>query len=199
MPIDWQFGAGPGARLGVGLKIVGAALGGAAATAMVVVGCSSVTGGSARVDPQAAPVYRASVSASIEASSLTSVARESERQASLTTKAVHTVCEDLSTSSVDAVDAANAYIDAINNNASDVAAKAGPAVDALNRSADLVSAGMSDALSPDLRGALTEWVDAVRAVAAAISGNAGPEDFNATSSRSNAARENALDRCDAAY
>lgn len=186
---------GRGARL----KLAGSGLGGAAAIAMVVVGCTSVTGGTAQVDSEAAPDYRASVSASVEASSASSAARESERQASLTTRAVHTVCEDLSTSSVDAVDAVNVYIEAVNNNAPDVDAKAGPAVDALNRSADLVSSGISDALSPDLSGALTEWVEAVRAVAAAISGNAAPDVFNAASERSNTARTNALDRCDAAY
>jgi hypothetical protein len=189
--MSWQFGATR--------KVAGVALGGTAVIAMVVVGCSSVTGGTAQVDPSAAPEYRASVSASIEASSLTSAARESERQATLTQRAIHTVCEDLSTSSVDAIDAVNAYIQAANDNSPDMAAKAGPAVDALNRSADLVTSGISDTLPADLRGALTEWVDAVRAVSAAISGNAPPDVFNAASDRSNAARTAALDRCDAAY
>ncbi|MGV0744517.1 hypothetical protein [Mycolicibacterium sp. XJ870] len=195
MPIGSQLGARAGARL----RIAASALGGVAAIAIVVVGCSSVTGGTAQVDPEAAPVYRASVSASIEESSVSSAARESERQASLTTRAVHTVCEDLSTSAVDAVDAVNVYVEAVNNDSADVQVKAGPAVAALNRSADLVSSGMSDALSPDLRGALTEWVDSARAVAGAISGNAPPDEFNAASNRSNTARTNALDRCDAAY
>ncbi|MBU8812312.1 hypothetical protein [Mycolicibacterium goodii] len=189
--MSWQFGATH--------RVAGVALGGSAVIAMVVVGCSTVTGGTAQVDPAEAPVYRASVSASIEASSLTSAARESERQATLTQRAIHTVCEDLSTSSVDAIDAVNAYIEAANNNSPDMAAKAGPAVDALNRSADLVTAGVNDTLPADLRGALTEWVDAVRAVSSAISGNASPDVFNAASDRSNAARTAALDRCDAAY
>lgn len=166
---------------------------------MVVVGCTSVTGGTAQVDREAAPVYRASISASIDVSMSSSVARESERQASLTTKAVHTVCEDLSTSAVDAVDAVNVYIEAVNNNTGDAKAKAGPAIDALNRSAELVSAGLSDALTPDLRGALTEWVDSVKALAATMSADSGPDAFNSASNRSNTARENALDRCDAAY
>lgn len=165
---------------------------------MVVVGCSSVTGGTAEVDPTAAPVYRASVSASIAESSASSVTRESERQASLTTRAVHTVCDDLSTSAVDAVNAVNGYVEAVNKGG-DTSAKATPAIDGLNRSADLVSSGLSDALSPDLRAALTEWVDSARALVAAISGHAGPDEFNAASSRSNTARENALNRCDAAY
>lgn len=70
-------------------------------------------------------MYRASVKASIEESSLSSVTRESERQASLTTRAVHTVCEDLSTSAVDAVNAVNGYVEAVNNGG-DTAAKAAP-------------------------------------------------------------------------
>ena len=162
---------------------------------MVVVGCTSITGGTAEVDSAAAPEYRASVTASIEESSLSSVARESERQASLTTRAVHTVCEDLSTSVVDAV---NGYVEAVNSGG-DTAAKAGPAIDGLNRSADLVGSGLSDALSPDLRAALTEWIDSARALVTAISGHVGADQFNAASERSNAARENALTRCDKAY
>lgn len=166
--------------------------------AMVVVGCTSVTGGTAQGDPSAAPVYRASVKASIEESSLSSVTRESERQASLTTRAVHTVCEDLSTSAVDAVNAVNGYVEAVNNGG-DTVAKAGPAIDGLNRSADLVSSGLSDALSPDLHAALTEWIDSARVLVAAISGHVGPDQFNSASQRSNTARENALTRCDKAY
>nr|WP_234792597.1 hypothetical protein [Mycolicibacterium fortuitum] len=190
MPVDRRFGAKA--------KIAAGSLGAAAVIAMVVVGCTSVTGGTAQVDSAAAPEYRASVKASIEESSLSSVARESERQASLTTRAVHTVCEDLSTSTVDAVSAVNGYVEAVNSGG-DVQAKAGPAIDGLNRSADLVSSGLSDALSPDLHAALTEWIDSARALVAAISGNAGPGEFNAASQRSNSARENALNRCDKAY
>ena len=165
---------------------------------MVVVGCTSITGGTAEVDSAAAPEYRASVTASIEESSLSSVTRESERQASLTTRAVHTVCEDLSTSVVDAGNAGNGYVEAVNNGG-DIAAKAGPAIDGLNRSADLVGSGLSDALSPDLRAALTEWIDSARALVTAISGHVSADQFNAASERSNAARENALTRCDKAY
>ncbi len=91
-----------------------------------------------------------------------------------------------------------ATVEAVNNNG-DTAAKAGPAIDGLNRSADLVSSGLSDALSPDLRTALTEWIDSARALVAAISGHVGPDQFNAASNRSNTARENALTRCDKAY
>ena len=72
-------------------------------------------------------------------------------------------------------------------------------IDGLNRSADLVGSGLSDALSPDLRAALTEWIDSARALVTAISGHVGADQFNAASERSNAARENALTRCDKAY
>ena len=57
---------------------------------MIVVGCTSVTDGDAAVAEGDAPLYRASVSASIEESAASSSARESERQESLTTEAIHT-------------------------------------------------------------------------------------------------------------
>ena len=60
-------------------------MGSLAAAAMIIVGCTSVTEGTAKVDAADAPVYRASVSASIEESAASSSARESERQESLTT------------------------------------------------------------------------------------------------------------------
>ena len=71
-----------------------------------------MTSGSGTVDAADAPAYRASVSASVAESAASSSARESERQASLTTEAIHTACEALSTSSADAVDTVNAYVDA---------------------------------------------------------------------------------------
>lgn len=166
---------------------------------MIIVGCTSVTSGTASVDSADAPVYRASVSASIEASESLSRVRESERQQSLTTQAIHTSCEDLSASSVDAISAVNTYVDAYNNNASDVQAKTGPAIDALHHSADLVAGSISDLLSPELRDALNAWVDAARGVATAIAGNYGTEDFNAAVTKLNDAKTVALDLCDAAY
>lgn len=174
------------------------AVGGAAALATVVVGCTVMVDGHGQADAGAVPEYRASISASIEASSSSSVARESERQATLTTKAVHTACEDLSSSSVDVVKAVNAYVEASNNRPGDVAATTGPAVDALNRSADLVSADITDALPADLRAQLTEWVDAARAVVAAIN-DGGVDVFNDAKTRLNTAKDNALHRCDTAY
>ncbi|MGZ8801894.1 MAG: hypothetical protein ACXWZL_04535 [Mycobacterium sp.] len=170
-----------------------------AALAMIVVGCTSVTDGDAAVAEGEAPLYRASVSAAIEESAASSSARESERQESLTTEAIQTSCEAMSSSSADAIGAVNAYVDAFNSNPAEIGRTAGPAVDALNLSADLVAGTISDPLAPDLRDALTSWVDAARAVATAIAGNYGSEEFNAAITRLNDSKTAALDRCDAAY
>lgn len=181
------------------LRVVALVLGCLAVGAMVIVGCTSVTQGTAQVDSAEAPRYRASVSASIEESIAQSSARESERQQSLTTAAIHTACEDLSSSSVDAINAVNSYVDAFNDSAPDVAGRAGPAIDALNISADLVSSGISDVLSPELRDALGAWAGAARDVAGAIARDAGPDEFNATVDNLNRSREVALNLCDASY
>ena len=174
-------------------------LGSLAAVAMIIVGCTSVTQGTAEIDRADAPVYRASVSASIEESAASSSSRESERQASLTTQAIHSSCEALSSSSVDAITAVNNYVDAFNRNAADAAAKAPPAIDALNHSADLVARSVSDTLAPDLRDALNAWVDASRGLATAIAGNYGPDEFNAAITKLNDTKTTALNLCDAAY
>jgi hypothetical protein len=181
------------------LRIAALAMGSMAATAMVIVGCTSVTEGTAEIDRADAPAYRASVSASIEESAASSSSRESERQASLTTQAIHTSCEALSSSSVDAISAVNNYVDAFNRNAADAGAKATPAIDALNHSADLVARSISDTLSPDLRDALNAWVDAARGLATAIAGNYGPDEFNAAVTALNDTKTTALNLCDAAY
>jgi hypothetical protein len=181
------------------LRIAALVLGSLAAAAMVIVGCSSVTGGSPEVDKAEAPVYRASVSASIEESAESSSARESERQASLAKEAIHSACEALSTSSVDAVTAVNDFVKAFNQGAADAAAKSGPAVDALNHSADSVLRSMSDPLLPELKDAMNAWVDAARGVATAIAGNYSPDEINAAIRALNDSKSAALDRCDAAY
>jgi hypothetical protein len=170
-----------------------------AAAAMIVVGCSSVTEGKPSVDAADAPVYRASVSASIEESAASSSARESERQESLTKEAVHSSCESLSTSSVDAITAVNAYVDAFNESAADAEARAGPAIDALNHSADLVAGSVSDPLTSELKDAMGAWVDAARGLAVAIAGNYGSDEFNAAITRLNDTKTSALNLCDAAY
>jgi hypothetical protein len=166
---------------------------------MIIVGCSSVTQGKPSVDTADAPVYRASVSASIEESAASSSARESQRQESLTKEAVHTSCESLSTSSVDAITAVNAYVDAFNESAADADARSGPAIDALNHSADLVAGSVSDPLTSELKDAMRAWVDAARGLAVAIAGNYGSDEFNAAITKLNDTKTTALNLCDAAY
>lgn len=181
------------------LRIGALVVGLSAAAAMVIVGCSSVTEGSARVDKAEAPVYRASVTASLEESAASSSARESERQSSITKEAIHSSCETLSSTSVDAITAVNAYVDAFNRSAADAPAKAGPAIDALNHSADMVARSIADAVGPELKDALNGWVDSARGVATAIAGNYGPDEFNAAITRLNDTKTTALNLCDAAY
>lgn len=170
-----------------------------AALAMVVVGCQSITRGSATADRADVPAYRASVSSSVEASASRSAAKEAERQARLAKEAVHRTCDLLSSSSVDAVAAVNAYVSAYNDNASDLVAKAGPAIVALNGSAAQVEGSLSDLLAPELTAALRAWVDASRALAGAIAADVGMTEFNAAVEGLNTAQQTALDRCDAAY
>jgi hypothetical protein len=181
------------------LRLAALVVGSLAALAMIVVGCTTVTQGTGEVDAEEAPVYRSSISASIEESAASSSARESERQQSLTTQAVHRSCDTLSTTSVDAISAVNIYVRARNQDAPDAAAKAAPAIDSLNRGADLVANSVSDPLSVELRDALAAWVDAARGVAEAISGSFGPDQFNAAVARLNDSNANALNLCDAAY
>jgi hypothetical protein len=170
------------------LRIPALVMGTLAAMAMIVVGCNSVTSGTATIDRADAPVYRASVSASV-----------SESQESVTRQAVHASCDGLTSSSVDAITAVNNYVDAFNKNADDAAAKAPLAIDALNHSADLVTQNASDALAQNLRDALNGWVDAAKGLAAAIGGNFEPNDFNAAVAKVNDAKTAALNQCDAAY
>lgn len=181
------------------LRVVALVVGSLAGLAMIIVGCTSVTEGSPKVNAGDAPVYKASVSASKEESALSSSSKESERLTSLSTEAVHTSCEALSSSSVDSITAVNTYVKAFNDSAPDAASKAGPAIDSLNHSADLVAQSISDPLTPQLRDALNAWVDAARGVANAIAGNYGPDDFNAAVAKLNDVKTTALDLCDQAY
>ena len=166
---------------------------------MIIVGCQTLTEGAASVDRSDAPIYRASVSASMEESSSRSAASESARQASLSKAAVHTSCDQLSTSSVNAVDAVNAFVWAFNGNAPDVDAKAGPAIDALNTSADLVAGSLSEPLSDELDVALKAWVDAAHDVAGTIARTFDMAAFNTAIDQLNDVKIRALDLCDAAY
>lgn len=187
-----------GSSVLVRIRIGAVVLGCLAALAMIVVGCTSVTSGTATVDKADAPVYRASVSASAAESAESSSSKESERQKSVTTSAIHSSCEALSSSSVDAISAVNDYVGAYNENG-DVAGAARPAIDALNHSADAVEHSISDPLGPDLKSALTEWVGAARALASSIAGDVGPDAFNDGVGRLNDAKDAALNMCDKAY
>ncbi|MBB3603371.1 hypothetical protein FHT40_003032 [Mycolicibacterium sp. BK556] len=181
------------------LRIGGLLVGGAAAVMAVVVGCTSVTGGQAGVNARDAPAYRTSMSVSISESAASSSERESERQASLTTQAMHDTCETLSTSSAEAIDAVNAYVSAFNANSADVSATEGPAVDSLNKSADAVAGSVTDAIPDELKAAFKDWVDGAHATASAILAHAGPGEFNSTIQALNDTRSNALSLCDATY
>ncbi|MBJ7340549.1 MAG: hypothetical protein JHC64_22795 [Mycolicibacterium sp.] len=163
-----------------------------AALAMVVVGCTSITSGTATFDAADAPEYRASVASSIAAS-------ESERQVAVTKAAVHTSCDALGSSSGASVEAVNAYVDAYNRDAPDAPGKVGPAIDALNGSADQVSGSLSAPLSPDLTRALNGWVDSARQLAGILSRNPGPDEFNAAIRQLNDSKTAAGAACDAAY
>jgi len=180
---------------------VGALVTGLLATVLIViVGCTTVSNGTAVVDTRAAPAYRTSVSISLSESAVTSSARESQRLASLTTAAVHRSCDVLAASSVDAITAVNAYVAAFNSGGStEAASKEGPAIDALNHTADAVSGSLGPELSPQLHDGLIGWADAARDVAGVISSHGSPDDFNAAVSRLNDAKSKALNLCDAAY
>ncbi|BBY60386.1 hypothetical protein [Mycolicibacterium sarraceniae] len=182
-----------------GLRIGGLLVGGAAAVMAVVVGCTSVTGGHAGVNARDAPAYRTSMSVSVSQSAASSSARESERQASLTTQAMHDTCETLSTSSADAIDSVNAFVSAFNANTPDISATEGPAVDSLNKSADAVAASVTDAIPAQLKAAFKDWVDGAHATAKAIQAHVGPGEFNKTIQDLNDTRSNALSLCDATY
>lgn len=186
-----------------GLRIGGLLVAGTAAVTMagtvVLAGCTTVTGGSAAVNAGEAPAFRTSMSVSLSQSAATSSARESERQASLTTQAMHDTCETLSTTSADAIDAVNAYVKAFNQSGANLAATEGPAVDALNQSADAVAGSVSDLIPAELMDAFEAWVDGARATAEAIAGKAEPDEFNQTIDSLNDTRSQALVLCDATY
>jgi hypothetical protein len=181
------------------LRTVGLYLGSLAGIAMIVVGCQSLTDGSPTVDPADATTYRASVSSVSAESSSRSAAQESTRQASITTKAVHTACEALSITSVNAVDAVNAFVHAVNENEPGQEEKSVAAVDALHASADSVAASLSEPLSDELEGLLNEWIAAARDVADVISRGFEQDQFNTAVNRLNDVKVRALGLCDASY
>ncbi|MEI6697866.1 hypothetical protein [Mycolicibacterium sp.] len=187
--------------IGSGRRCRIAALWGAGIAVLVlpVAGCTAVTGGDAIVNASDAPAYRTSMSVSSSQSVASSSARESERQASLTTAAVHSSCDTLSTTSADAIDAVNAYVSAFNEKGGDVANTEGPAVDGLNQSAEAVTGSVSDVMPQELQDAFAAWVSGAQAAADAINNQASPSEFNQIIGELNDARSAALSLCDATY
>lgn len=176
-----------------------AALLAAAVVTLGAAGCTTVTGGDAAANTAEAPAYRTSVSLSSSQSAAASSSRESERQAAMTTKAVHDTCETLSTTSADAIDAVNDYVKAHNEDTGQTDAKQGPAVDALNQSAEAVQASITDIVPEQMKDVFKKWVDDARATADAIASKAVAAEFNKAVDDLNQARSDALRLCDATY
>jgi hypothetical protein len=174
------------------------ALGCVAAVLMGIVGCTSVTEGTATPDTKQAPAYRSSVSLSISASSVTSSVKESQRQQSLTTKAIRTACDSLATTSKEAIDKVNAFVSAFNAGRNTGPAE-GPAIEALNNSASTVAGSITDAMSQQLRDSFNAYVDASRAVANAIGTHAPTGEFNKRVDQLNDTKTKALKLCLAAF
>jgi hypothetical protein len=170
-----------------------------AAAVVVVAGCTAVTGGDAAVNAVDAPAYRTSIAASSSQAAASSSARESERQASMTTAALRSSCETLTASSADAIDSVNAYVSAFNEEGGNLETTEGPAVDALYRSAAEVDDAITDVMGPELSTAFAAWVDGAYAAAEAISAQVEPAEFNEIIGELNNARSEALDLCDATY
>jgi hypothetical protein len=165
---------------------------------MGIVGCTTVTNGTATPDTKVAPAYRQSVSASLSASSVTSGIRESQRQQSLTTRAIRSSCDSLATTSKTAIDKVNEFVGAYNEGRN-TGPTEGPAIDALNNSASTVENSFSDALSSQVRDALNAYVDAARAVANAIGTHAPTSEFNRRVDQLNDTKTKALKLCMAVF
>lgn len=174
------------------------ALGCLAVLLMGILGCTGVTEGTATPDTKVAPAYRSSVSLSLSASSATSSIRESQRQQSLTTKAIRTSCDVLATTSRDAIDKVNAFVAAFNAGRNTGPAE-GPAVEALNNSASTVIGSLSDAVSTQLRDAFNAYADAAHSVANAIGTHAPTGEFNRRVDQLNDTKTKALKLCMAAF
>ena len=170
------------------------ALGCVAAAVMGIVGCTTVTNGTATPDTKVAPAYRQSVSASISMSSV----RESQRQQSLTTKAVRTSCDTLATTSSAAIDKVNTFVGAFNAGRN-TGPTEGPAIDALNESASTVANSFNDALSQQIKDAFNAYIDAARAVANAIGTHAPTGEFNKRVNQLNDSKTKALKLCLASF
>ncbi|HET9877108.1 MAG TPA: hypothetical protein VFQ37_15320 [Mycobacterium sp.] len=178
------------ARTRVGALVVGVVAG----LAIGVVGCTTIIGGTPEADTSEAPVYRSSVSASVSASAATSSIQESQRQQSLTTQAVRGACGKFASTSADAIDTVNKYVEAFNGGG-DVSATTGPAVESLNHSAEEVTSAINEKLSPELRDTFNSYADAARGVATAISSRAPVSVYNSRKDQLNNIREKGLQLC----
>lgn len=165
---------------------------------MGIVGCTTVTNGTATPDRKVAPAYRQSVSASVSASAATSSIRETQRQQSLTTRAVRTSCDSLATTSSTAIDKVNAFVGAFNAGRN-TGPTEGPAIDALNDSASTVANSFSDALSTQMKDAFNAYIDAARGVANAIGTHAPTGEFNSRVNQLNDTKTKALKLCLASF
>ncbi|OMC19023.1 MULTISPECIES: hypothetical protein [unclassified Mycobacterium] len=174
------------------------ALGCVAVVVMGIVGCTTVTNGTATPDTKVAPAYRQSVSASVSASAATSSIRETQRQQSLTTRAVRTSCDSLATTSSAAIDKVNAFVGAFNAGRN-TGPTEGPAIDALNDSASTVANSFSDALSTQMKDAFNAYIDAARGVANAIGTHAPTGEFNKRVNQLNDTKTKALKLCLASF
>jgi hypothetical protein len=163
-----------------------------------IVGCTKVANGTPKANQSLAPAYRSSVSISVSASIATSSVRESQRQVSLTTKAVHSACDGLASSSKDAIDKVNAFVAAFNAGRG-TGPTEGPAIDASNNSANSAEASAAPPLSQELQDAFRAYAEASRGVANAIATHAGTGEFNRRVDRLNDTKTKALKLCQASY
>lgn len=193
-PVLIRWRAVPPRQVGAFPRRGALALGCVAAALMGIVGCTSVTNGTATPDTKVAPAYRQSVSASVSASSATSSVRESQRQQSLTTKAVRTACASLITTSKNAIDKTNEFVQAFNSGRG-TGPTEGPAIDALNDSATTVANSFNDAVSQQIKDAFNAYIDAAHSVANAIGTHAGTSEFNKRVDQLNDTKKKAIKLC----
>ncbi|HEY7053321.1 MAG TPA: hypothetical protein VH496_14480 [Mycobacterium sp.] len=166
------------------------------AASAVMVGCTISTGGTPTADTGDARSYRSWAADSSSQSAASARERESTLQESLTAEAVADACNMLSSTSVDAVTAINAYVNAATSgNDTDVAGKAQAAVETLNHAADSVSTTLGTELLPQMADSFRAWVEAARGVAKAIGERYAQPEFNAEVDKFNRANDNALDTC----
>ena len=192
VPIGWR--AVPRRHVGEFPRRGALAFGCVAVVLIGIVGCTKVTNGAAKPNTSLAPAYRSSVSMSVSASAATSSVRETQRQQSLTTRAIRSACDGLATTSKDAIEKVNAFVAAFNAGRNTGPLES-PAIDALNNSANTVEGSINPPLSQEMQDAFRNYVDATRAVANAIATHAGTGEFNRRVDRLNETKTKALKLC----